>query len=119
MAVKKTTKQNVEQVEETVEVAVEEPVVEEAVETEPVEEVQVEVPEAKKSDEEITIDTNAFKVDEVNIPKEKDRKVKIRMRVDHHCCIAMERYDLKAGKCYDVPANVKKILDKAGLLSPL
>ena len=41
------------------------------------------------------------------------------MRVDHKCCIAMERYDLVAGKTYVVPRNVKNILNKAGLLAPL
>ncbi len=100
MAVKK--KQNVEaQVEET---KIEETKVEV---TEPVEEAEVQV------------NPEAIKVEEVNIPEEKDKKVKIRLRVDHHCCIAMQRYNFKAGECYNVPANVKTILDKAGLLSPL
>lgn len=49
-------------------------------------------------------------------PKE---NVKIRLRVDHSCCIAMERYDFKAGRTYNVPKNVKRILNRAGVLSPL
>lgn len=107
MAVKKT--KQTEQVEENI-----------VVEDKPVEEEKVIVDTEEKSDEDtITVDTDAFEVNEVNIPEEKEKKVKIRMRVDHHCVIAMERYDLKAGKTYDVPANVKGILDKAGLLSPL
>lgn len=112
MAVKKA--KTVEQVEETVDVAVEE--TKEEV-TEAVDDVQVDIPEEKA--DEITVDAEAFKVNEVNIPEEKEKKVRIRLRVDHHCSIAMERYDFKAGKTYDVPANVKLILDRAGLLAPL
>lgn len=110
MAVKK--KQNVEaQVEET---KVEE-VKEEAV----ADSVEVDVPADTVEENDVQVDTEAFKVDEVNIPEEKEKKVKIRLRVDHHCCIAMERYYFKAGECYNVPANVKSILGKAGLLAPL
>lgn len=74
--------------------------------------------EEKTEDIGVTVDSTAFNVDEESIP-EREKKAKIRMRSDHHCVIAKVRYDLKAGKCYDVPVNVKKILDKAGLLSPL
>ena len=49
----------------------------------------------------------------------KEGNVKIRMRVDHKCNIAMVRYDLKKGEVYTVPENVKKILDKRGFLAPL
>lgn len=105
MAVRKTKK------------AVEEEV---KVDVTPVEEVSEEkVAEEPKKDEDpfkVEVDTEAIDVEEDQIP---NKKVKIRMRVDHHCTIAMVRYDFKAGKCYDVPANVKLILDGAGLLSPL
>lgn len=78
---------------------------------------EVEIPEEVPVDEtpDVQVDTEA-KVDTSNKPEE---KVKIRMRVDHKCCIAMERYDLVAGKTYVVPRNVKNILNKAGLLAPL
>lgn len=49
----------------------------------------------------------------------KEGNVRIRMREDHKCTIAMVRYDLKKGECYHVPENVKKILDEHGLLAPL
>lgn len=69
---------------------------------------------------EVDIDTNNFKVEEKNIPAEKiSNNAKIRMRVDHKCTIAMQRYDLKAGQVYTVPKNVRDILNRAGLLSPL
>ena len=77
--------------------------------------VEVETP-VEVATPEVEVDTKSAEV------KETDRtegKVKIRMRVDHKCCIAMERYDLKAGKTYTVPENVKRILNDAGLLAPL
>ena len=55
-------------------------------------------------------------VDEKRKPEE---RVKIRLRVDHNCCIAMEFYEFKANKVYTVPKNVKRILNRAGLLAPL
>ena len=51
--------------------------------------------------------------------KRPEGTVKICMRVDHKCTIAMEVYDLKKGKVYTVPENVKRILNNAGLLAPL
>ena len=110
MAVKKKEKEitNVE-----VEVIPEE--VEEVTETvENTLEVEVVVEEPKQP--EVVVDT---KVAEVNMSNKPNGKVRIRMRVDHRCCIAMERYDLKAGETYLVPENVKTILNKAGLLAPL
>ena len=95
-------------VEETVNTEVE---VEETKEVE-VPEVEVETPVA----EDVVVDTKSAQVNTSNKP---NGNVKIRMRVDHKCCIAMERYDLKAGKTYVVPENVKRILNKAGLLAPL
>lgn len=78
--------------------------------TTPIEEPQVEVEENQN----IQVDTT-----EVEQSKKKSGTAKIKMRTDHKCCIAMERYDLKAGKTYVVPENVKNILNKAGLLLPL
>ena len=76
--------------------------------------VEVEIPETPVAD--VVVDTESAKVNTGNKP---NGNVKIRMRTDHKCCIAMERYDLKAGKTYVVPENVKRILNKAGLLAPL
>lgn len=77
-------------------------------------EVTVKVEEPTKPDVEVSVEDAV-----VNTAKKPNGNVKIRMRVDHKCCIAMERYDLKADKVYTVPENVKKILNKAGLLSPI
>ena len=81
---------------------------------------EVEIPEVET---EAPSDTNGVEVEtsnaEVDLDNKPSGKVKIRMRCDHKCCIAMERYDLKEGKTYIVPANVKNILNKAGYLAPL
>lgn len=122
MAVKKANKKD--EVSVTPEVEVEETAVEatetQSVETEvetPVEETTPEVEvETPVEDTPLEVDTSVADVDTSNQPAE---KVKIRMRVDHTCTIAMERYDLKAGKTYVVPKNVKNILNKAGYLAPL
>lgn len=79
------------------------------------EKVEVETPATDK----VEIDTESLNVDESKIPEMDDKNVRIRMRTDHHCVIAMQRYDLKAGQCYNVPTNVKDILNRAGLLAPL
>lgn len=128
MAVKKTSKEQkpveVVEVQETPvvdtepveeEVSVEIPVEEET----PVEEtpaVEVETPEVEIEEPEVKVDVEKA---EVNVSNKPSGNVKIRMRTDHKCCIAMERYDLKAGKTYVVPVNVKNILNRAGLLAPL
>ena len=122
MAVKKANKKD--EVNVTPEVEVEETAVEatetQSVETEvetPVEETTPEVEvETLVEDTPLEVDTSVADVDASNKPTE---KVKIRMREDHKCVIAMERYDLKAGKTYVVPKNVKNILNKAGYLAPL
>ena len=75
-------------------------------------EVEVETPVV----DDVVVDTKNTQVNTNNKP---NGGVKIRMRVDHKCCIAMERYDLKADKTYVVPENVKRILNNAGLLAPL
>lgn len=104
MAVKKATKATeVEVVETPVEVEI--PV--------EVETPEVEIPEVEVEEPKVEVDTKATET------KRTEGTVKIRMRVDHKCCIAMERYDLKEGKTYIVPENVKTILNKAGLLAPL
>lgn len=79
-----------------------------------VETPEVEIEEATEQETDISVDT-----EEVKTSNKPDGTARIKMRVDHKCCIAMERYDLKAGNTYIVPTNVKNILNKAGLLSPL
>lgn len=84
------------------------------VEIDTVEQVNDNLPkDAKKA---VSVDVKAVEVDEAKKPKE---NVKIRLRKDHSCCIAMEFYDFKEGKVYTVPKNVKRILNRAGLLAPL
>lgn len=123
MAVKKlkdteVKTQEVETVETNVEVSEN---VEVNTETDNVEEVQVEVPEVEVPENDTQDSTVEVETDkaQVNTSNKPNGNVKIRMRVDHKCTIAMERYDLKAGKTYTVPLNVKRVLNKAGLLSPL
>ena len=64
----------------------------------------------------VNVEVASTGVDEKKKPEE---RVKIRLRVDHNCCIAMEFYEFKANKVYTVPKNVKRILNRAGLLAPL
>ena len=64
----------------------------------------------------VNVEISPTGVDEKKKPEE---RVKIRLRVDHNCCIAMEFYEFKANKVYTVPKNVKRILNRAGLLAPL
>lgn len=109
MAVKKTKQQEVE-VEVTNEVLA--PEVEATVEVE--ETPVVEVAEPVVEEPKVEVDVKSA----MATPK-KEGTVKIRMRVDHRCTIAMVRYDLKKGQTYIVPENVKRILDKAGFLAPL
>ena len=132
MAVKKVTKEDVEvnvveqatndvevstvdtnEVDTTVDTEVEEDKEDEVEEPEVPE---VEIPEVKVEEPQVDVNIESAEVKDCNRP---NSGVKIRMRVDHSCTIAMERYDLKAGKTYIVPANVKRILNNAGLLSPL
>lgn len=51
--------------------------------------------------------------------KEPARTVRVCPAVDHSCCIGGTRYNLKKGVCQNVPPEVKSILNKNGLLSPL
>lgn len=75
-------------------------------------EVDVTVPDVEEP--EVSVDTSS--VDESKKP---ENMVKIRMRTNHKCSIGGELYQLDGGKVYTVPENVKRILNKAGLLSPL
>lgn len=78
----------------------------------------------KKVEEVVKVDTSVVPevvaepkvVDDSKKPAE---QVKIKMREDHDCTIAKVRYNLHKGKVYIVPANVKRILESHGLLSPL
>ena len=67
----------------------------------------------------VQVDTSVLTPDPENIPPEPEKNVRIRLREDHKCVIAMKRYVFQKGKCYDVPPNVKRVLNKRGLLSPL
>lgn len=128
MAVKKTNKEQkpveVVEVQETPVVSTNEAVeevnfeipVEEETTVEETSAIEVETPEVEIEEPEVKVDVEKA---EVNVSNKPSGNVKIRMRTDHKCCIAMERYDLKAGKTYVVPVNVKNILNRAGLLAPL
>lgn len=98
------TEEPLEQVDESVEV-----------EQTPIVDFGIEEPE-KKEEPSVDVNEEAFEEDSTTYV---EKIVKIRMRVDHRCFIAMQRYDLKAGQTYNVPVNVKDILNRAGLLSPL
>ena len=95
-------------------------------------EVKVEVTptveeETVESTEEVTVETEeieenkGLEVDTTPVAEEPKVKgnVRIRMNKDHSCFIGGEHYVLTAGQCYNVPANVKEILNRAGLLAPL
>lgn len=77
----------------------------------------VEIPETP-APAEPKVEVNPNPIPETNIPHVEPR-VRIRMVRDHRCNIAMKFYDLKKGQCYDVPDNVKQVLNRAGLLAPL
>lgn len=75
-------------------------------------EVDVTVPDVKEP--EVSVDTSS-----IDDSKKPENMVKVRMRTNHKCTIGGELYQLESGKVYTVPENVKRILNKAGLLSPL
>jgi len=75
----------------------------------------VEIPETPATP---PVEVNPAPAPETNIPKV-EPQVRIRMARDHRCTIAMKFYDLKKGQCYNVPTNVKRVLNNAGLLAPL
>lgn len=47
------------------------------------------------------------------------KNVRILPKTDHTCSIGGTRYFFKKGVCYNVPQEVKDILNKSGLLMPL
>ncbi len=57
--------------------------------------------------------------DEEPLNKAKENKVKVRLNKDHKCCIGGERYYFKKDCVYTVNTNIKRILNKGGLLKPL
>ena len=75
-------------------------------------EVDVTVPDVEEP--EVSVDTSS-----IDDSKKPENMVKVRMRTDHKCTIGGELDQLESGKVYTVPENVKRILNKAGLLSPL
>ena len=87
--------------------------------TEVIETPEIEIPEVEVEEPKADVEVDEKKAEVTPEKRPNNGSVKIRMRVDHKCCIAMERYDLKAGKTYVVPENVKRILNNAGLLAPL
>jgi hypothetical protein len=102
MAVKKVVKDNIEVTEDVV--------VEDKVE-DVVENTSKEVVE-----EDSPVVVEEKEIDEGNKPESISR---ICMRENHKCYIGGELYVLEKGRTYNVPDGVKKILNKAGLLSPL
>lgn len=49
----------------------------------------------------------------------KEKEVKVRLNSDFNCCIGGERHYFKKDKVYSVNPNLKRILNKSGLLKPL
>ena len=84
------------------------------VETEVVETTEPEV-EVAEDNTEIEVDTKI--ADVKNAPTEKN--VRVKLKKDFSFNFGSERYEFKEGQCYNVPANVKEILNRAGLLAPL
>lgn len=84
--------------------------------TEPViEETDTEGADILSADEDNdNVDINADVVQKAPV-----KNVKILPKVDHTCVIGGERYTLKSGVQQNVPLEVKNILTKADLLSPL
>jgi hypothetical protein len=64
----------------------------------------------------VFIDTDAALVDTKPVS---EKKVKIKLNINHRCNIGGEWYDFKKDGEYSVPEGVKEILKEAGLLSPL
>lgn len=124
----------VKKVQKAEDVKVETPVVDETPEVTVPENVKVETPEESEKEttapeqETLEVDVTVPDVEEPEVSvdtssiddsKKPENMVKVRMRTDHKCTIGGELYQLESGKVYTVPENVKRILNKAGLLSPL
>lgn len=90
-------------------------VAEEPQQTQPVVEVVKPPVEAPKVQVDMHVDYSSGRIPK----KEPQQNAKIRLRVDHKCSIGHENYNFVAGKVYTVPRNVKKVLNRAGLLAPL
>lgn len=59
-----------------------------------------------------------------NLVMESDRytekpNVRIKTIKDYHCNVAGTMYYFEKGKCYNVPSNIKMVLNKAGVLAVL
>lgn len=87
-----------------------------APEPEPEPPVVVNIPETTPAASKVEVNPNSLPE---TPPPAPEQNVRIRMARDHRCTIAMKPYDLKKGQCYTVPPNVKRILNRAGLLLPL
>lgn len=73
--------------------------------------------DSKITDEEeeaVKVDTTAL--DESSKP---EKNVKVKLKCDHKCNIGGNWYVFKAGVQYNVPSNVKDILQGAGMLSAI
>lgn len=75
-------------------------------------ESEIEIPEAVTAEDEITMEENIAQKSPV-------KSVRVCPSEDHSCSIGGVRYFFKKGVCQNVPLEVKEILVKAGLLSPL
>lgn len=54
------------------------------------------------------------------VPEQKEEaKVKVRLNAEYRGCVGGTRYYLEKDKVYLVDANLKRILNKSGLLKPL
>lgn len=83
------------------------------------------VDETNEESVENPVETVEIKNDNVVIEKDIEQKpplvkdVRIKPNTNHNCVIGGVRYNLRKGLCMNVPPEVKDILNKAGLLSPL
>ena len=59
-------------------------------------------------------DTTTFEPEQT-----KEKLVKVKLNNNFRCCIGGERYDFKKDEVYLVNRNIKRILNKSGLLKPL
>lgn len=87
-----------------------------------IEEEDTNVSEANKQSLEGVFNPSSLKdvkEDEEQLNKTKENKVKVRLNKDHKCCIGGERYYFKKDCVYTVNTNIKRILNKGGLLKPL
>lgn len=62
----------------------------------------------------MTSDTTTFEPEQT-----KEKLVKVKLNNNFRCCVGGERYDFKKDEVYLVNRNIKRILNKSGLLKPL